>query len=65
MNSFSCFFIVVVELLIERLTLTKTHKLNVSHQEFYLVISDFEDRIEFSIGFCKAHLHQVNESKIV
>ena len=40
MKSFLCLFIVVVELLIERLTLTETHQLDISNQQFYLVISN-------------------------
>ena len=55
----------VIEVLVLRLALAKTHQLHTTNHQFYFVIGIFYDLVEYSLGFCILHLCDVVESHVV
>ena len=54
----------VIEVLVLRLALAKTHQLHTTNHQFYFVVGIFYDLVKYSLGFCVLHLCDVVESHV-
>ena len=58
-------FVIVVELLITRFTLTQTHLLDIGHEQFHLIIGHETNAVKEFVGILIVHLHNAYKRKVV
>jgi hypothetical protein len=54
-----------VEVFVLRLSLTQTHVLHVSHEQFHLVVSDSGNAVQLFVGILIIHLQDADKREIV
>ena len=56
---------IVVKVFVLRLTLTKAHALNISHQQFHLIVGDQSNAVQKFVGILIIHFQYADKSEVV